>query len=488
MSIFIRIWFFFSLVVVLSLGFIAYTLTQQVKPNVRQVVEDTLAENSNIIAQLVAEDVAQHQVNTPEFDQKIQAALSRQLNATIWQHKKNQINQQLYITDQNGIVIYDSEHQAIGQDYSKWNDVYLTLRGKYGARSTAIYPYDRNSSVMYIAAPIIHQQQLIGVVSIGKPNQSVQPYIERAEQQLVYQALWIAALSLLLASIVAYWLRHSIDKVRRYAQALAPVNQAPFFYSAKELNQVTQALSDMREKLEDRAYVENYVNTLTHELKSPLTAIQASAELLQDDLPLSDQQQFATHIVQQSQRLQSLIERMLLLTRLEKNQHALEFQTLDLNALIQQCVQQQHSALQLKQVQLQLDLPPQCGVYADAFWLRQALNNLLDNARDFCPTQGLIALQLKADPAQHHLQILLFNEGEAIPEYALSRVFETYFSLPRPHNQQRSTGIGLSIVQQIVQQHHGQIHIQNIAENTLDFLKNHASGVLVSITLHTNFT
>ncbi|NNP68392.1 two-component system sensor histidine kinase CreC [Acinetobacter sp. Ac_5812] len=488
MSIFVRIWFFFSLVVVLSLGFIAYTLTQQVKPNVRQVVEDTLAENANIIAQLIAEDVYQHQVDTPEFDQKIQAALSRQLNATIWQHRKEQINQQLYITDPQGIVIYDSEGQAVGQDYSRWNDVYLTLRGKYGARSTATNPYDRNSSVMHIAAPIIYQQQLLGVVSIGKPNQSVQPYIERAEQQLIYQALWIAALSLLLASMVAYWLRHSIDRVRRYAQALAPVNQAPFFYSAKELNQVTQALSEMREKLEDRGYVENYVNTLTHELKSPLTAIQASAELLQDDLPLADQQQFALHIVEQSQRLQSLIERMLLLTRLEKNQHVLEFQSVDLNHLIQQCFQQQHSALQLKQIQTQLDLPEHSLIHADPFWLKQALNNLLDNARDFCPPQGKIAVQLQQDLSHQSITLLFFNEGDAIPEYALNRVFETYFSLPRPHNQQRSTGIGLSIVKQIIQQHHGQISIQNIEANRLDFLAIHRSGVLLTLTLHTNFT
>lgn len=488
MSIFIRIWFFFSLVVVLSLSFIAYTLNQQVKPNVRQVVEDTLAENANIIAQLIAEDVAQKQVSTPEFDQKIQVALSRQLNATIWQHKKDEINQQLYITDQHGIVIYDSEDQAIGQDYSKWNDVYLTLQGKYGARSTATTPYDRNSSVMYIAAPIIYKHQLIGVVSIGKPNQSVQPYITRAERQLIYQALWIAALSLLLASMVAYWLRHSIDKVRRYAQALAPVNQAPFFYSAKELNQVTQALSEMREKLEDRAYVENYVNTLTHELKSPLTAIQASAELLQDDLPLEDQQQFAAHIVEQSHRLQSLIERMLLLTRLEKNQHVLEFQNVDLLKLIRDCLTQQHSALQIKHLQLEVNLPEHYIIYADPFWLKQAINNLLDNARDFCSEYGLIAIQLRKNTATDGIEILLFNEGEAIPKYALNRVFETYFSLPRPHNQQRSTGIGLSIVQQIIQQHQGHITIQNIPENYLDFLKQHKSGVLVKILLHQNFT
>ena len=73
-------------------------------------------------------------------------------------------------------------------------------------------------------------------------------------------------------------------------------------------------------------------------------------------------------------------------------------------------------------------------------------------------------------------------------EYALNRVFETYFSLPRPHNQQRSTGIGLSIVKQIIQQHQGQISIQNIEANRLDFLATHQSGVLLTILLHTNFT
>jgi two-component system sensor histidine kinase CreC len=179
---------------------------------------------------------------------------------------------------------------------------------------------------------------------------------------------------------------------------------------------------------------------------------------------------------------------MLLLTRLEKNQHVLEFQNSDLNVLIQQCFQQQHSALQLKQIQIQLDLPQHCSIYADPFWLKQALNNLLDNARDFCPPQGKIAVRLQHDSPLQSITLLFFNEGDAIPEYALNRVFETYFSLPRPHNQQRSTGIGLSIVKQIIQQHQGQINIQNIEENHLDFLQMHRSGVLLTITLHTNFT
>ena len=62
MSIFIRIWFFFGLVILVGLWFMSYTFNQQVKPNMRQVVEDTLAENANIIAMLVAEDVHDHSV------------------------------------------------------------------------------------------------------------------------------------------------------------------------------------------------------------------------------------------------------------------------------------------------------------------------------------------------------------------------------------------------------------------------------------------
>ncbi|RKG36686.1 two-component system sensor histidine kinase CreC [Acinetobacter rongchengensis] len=488
MSIFIRIWFFFGLIILLGLWFMSYTFNQQVKPNVRQVVEDTLAENANIIAMLVAEDVYENKVSTVQFDAKIQNALNRKLNANIWQHNKKEINQQIYITDAKGIVIYDSQGIATGQDYSRWNDVYLTLKGKYGVRSTRSYEKDANSSTMFIAAPIYYQaipnqqQKLIGVVSIGKPNSSVQPYIQKAEDQLLRQAAWITLLSLFLASLVAYWLKHSIDRVRKYAQALAPVNQIPYFRSAKELNQVALAVENMREKLEDRAYVEHYVNTLTHELKSPLTAIQASAELLKEDLPLNDQQQFASHIHGQSQRLKTLIDRMLLLTRLEKSKHQIEIQSVNLSQLIQHVLDQYASQINAKKILCLLDIEANCTIQADRFWLQQTVANLLDNALDFSPESAKILIQLHRQSHQQ-IQLTVFNEAEWIPEYALTQIFDTYFSLPRPITQQRSSGIGLSIVKQVIEQHHGKITIQNIQANHISSIQPHQQGVLVTISL-----
>lgn len=458
MSIFVRIWFFFSLILVLVLAFMLYTINQQVKPSMRQVVEDTLAENVNIIAQLVAEDVATGRVQQPEFDKKIQSVLSRELRAKIWQFPKSQIHQQLYMTNAQGIVIYDSTGQAVGKDYSQWNDVYLTLRGRYGARSTRQNPDDEMSSVMFISAPIICQNQLIGVVSVGKPNRSVQSYIDHTKQYFVQQALWVALVSLLLASIVAGWLRHSIEQVRRYAQALAPVAQSPYFYSAKELNQVTQAISDMRIALEDRAYVEQYINTLTHELKSPLTAIQASAELLQDDLPYADQRQFAEHIEQQTQRLQQLIERMLLLTRLEKAPYQFERQQLNFSQLVENVLQSYQSRIQQQQYQVYCHICPHLYLESDSFWLTQVVRNVLDNAIDFCDDKLVIHLSQQ----QQWVSLDIVNQGEPIPDFALPQLFERYFSLPRPQTQQRSSGIGLTLVKQVLAGLQGEITINNL--------------------------
>ncbi|WP_374295722.1 two-component system sensor histidine kinase CreC [Acinetobacter sp.] len=469
MSIFVRIWFFFSLILIVVLWFMLYTINQQIKPNVRQVVEDTLAENANIVAQLIAEDVHSGYVNTPEFNVKIQHALSRDLHAQIWQHSKNQIHQQIYITDAKGIVLYDSTGVGTGQDYSQWNDVYLTLRGRYGARSTRTNVDDEQSSTMYIAAPIIYDSQLIGVVSLGKPNFSVQPYISRAQKHFLEKAIWVAIISLLFASIVAWWLRRSIDRVRRYAQALAPVNEAPHFYSAKELNQVTQAVTEMREKLEDRAYVEHYVNTLTHELKSPLTAIQASAEILQDPLPFDHQQHFARNIEEQSKRLRDLIDRMLLLTRLEKSAKKFERERLNLSVLIENLIEAQGSRIQQKKIQLIQQIQPNCELNSDAFWLKQAVNNVLDNALDFTPNEGVVIVQLTEQ--EHHFQIVLFNQGTLIPDFAMTHIFEHYYSLPRPETQQRSSGIGLTIVQQVLDGSGGTIQIKNV-----ESLQNHTNS------------
>ena len=112
--------------------------------------------------------------------ESIDALVQRDVRAQIWNFRKRSFDYRIYVTDARGIVVYDSARQAVGKDYSRWNDVYLTLRGKYGARSTSSDPGDKSSSVMYVAAPIRDGETIIGVAD-RRQGQQDHPALHREQ-------------------------------------------------------------------------------------------------------------------------------------------------------------------------------------------------------------------------------------------------------------------------------------------------------------------
>ena len=462
MSIFLRIWAAFAIVLLVGAYVTINALQDQVKPSVKQAIEDTLADNANLISALVADDLKNQRLQTPEFQEKIAQILARPLRARIWERDKNNVSQQLYITDDQGIVLYDSQGQATGQNYSQWNDVYLTLQGRYGVRSTRSNPEDVNSSVMYVAAPIMDKQRIIGVVSLSKAGRAMQPFIERAQQQMLKQGAIVVVLSLFFSALVAWWLRHAIYQVAQYALTLSPLQRKPLhFWAAQELNQLIAAIDQMRQQLEGKEYVENYVHTLTHELKSPLTAIQASAELLQDELPTEDRLRFCDNIEQQTDKLKRLIEHLLLLARLEKQQLLVKTMV-DLTVVMQKVLADKAPQFQQKQIQCQLDLPQHLFIEAEPFWLEQALSNLVDNALDFTPIGKNILIH--GEKRATSIILMIQNQGQHIPDYALTQLFNRYYSLPRPDTQRKSTGLGLTLVKEVMHLHQATVVITNVEE------------------------
>ena len=459
MSIFLRIWGVFAVVLMLGAYFTVNVLQQQIKPSVKKAIEDTLADNANLLAALLADELKNQVVTQADFEKNIKQVLNRKIPAQIWDYQKTQISQHLYITNDKGIVIFDSRGIAVGQDYSRWNDVYLTLQGRYGVRTTRTNPEDENSSVMYVAAPIYDSQRMIGVVTLIKENKMMLPFIEQAQQKMYQRGMVVLIISLILSALVAWWLRHAIFLVAQYARQLAPKQQQPLhFWAAKELNTLVDSINNMRQELEGKNYIERYVHTLTHELKSPLTAIKASAEILQDSLSTQERQQFSHNIMAQTDKLQLLIERLLLLARLEQQQQ-LQSQVIDFSALIQRIIEQKPAQIQQHQVLINQNIAQGVTVLGEAFWLEQAISNVLDNAIEFTPPHHNISIHLSQSAQQTLLSIS--NQGQAIPEYALSRVFERYYSLPRPNSHHKSTGLGLTLVQEVMSLHHGQASIAN---------------------------
>lgn len=171
------------------------------------------------------------------------------------------------------------------------------------------------------------------------------------------------------------------------------------------------------------------------------------------------------NIETETARLQSLSERLLHLAQVEQRRGLEERVPIALRSLVDELLGAQLPRLQSGAIQAENQVPVEATVVGERFLVRQALANLVDNAVDFTPVGGTLRIDTRAPDerdAALALVVRVFNEGDPIPDYALPRVTERFYSLPRPATGRKSTGLGLSFVREAAHLHDGELQIQNV--------------------------
>jgi two-component system sensor histidine kinase CreC len=457
----LRVLLGYFLIVALAALLLGNVFVQQVKPGVRQAMEDTLADTANVLAELASDDLLAGRIADGRFAARVRAMARRDLDARIWGEAKRHASYRIEVTDAHGIVVFDSAGKEVGRDNSRWNDVHRTLRGQYGARSTRDDPEDETSTVMYVAAPIFDAEgKIAGVLTVSKPNRSIQPFIERSQDTILRWGWVLLGSALLVGVLAAWWLSHQLAALRRYADAVALGERASLPDAAGEFADLGRALESMRRQLEGKQYVERYVHALTHELKSPLAAIRGAAELLEGPLPEADRARFIASIDAQSRRMAGMVDRLLELAALEHRQRIEAPEPVAPETLAREALDDASPRALAQCVELRLHadvgLP---ALHGDPFLLRQLLGNLLDNAIDFSSPGG--AVELCVARSGDHLRIEVMDRGPGVPAFALERAFERFYSLPRPDGGARSSGLGLNFVAEIAKLHGGDVRLGN---------------------------
>ena len=466
MKIGLRVLLGYFLIVAVAALLLGNVFVQQVKPGVRQAMEDTLADTANVLAELASDDLLAGRITTGRFAARIRSMGQREIGGRIWGQVKHGPSYRITVTDARGIVVYDSAGSDVGRDNSRWNDVHRTLRGQYGARSTRDDPNDEMSSVMYVAAPIRDAGgRIAGVLTVSKANRSIQPFIERSQQVILRWGWVLLGSALLVGLVMAWWLSRQLAGLRRYADAVSAGQRASLpergiEKPAGEFADLGRALESMRRQLDGKQYVERYVHTLTHELKSPLAAIRGAAELLEGPLPDADRARFAASIGTQSRRMATMVDKLLALAEVEHRQRIERPEAVDMVALAHEVAEDAGTRAQASRVRLEVHaaeaLP---ALQGDPFLLRRMLANLVDNAIDFSPVEGVVELRLQVEDGA--LIVDVADRGPGIPDYAIERVFERFYSLPRPDGGTRSSGLGLNFVAEIAQLHGGRASLGN---------------------------
>jgi two-component system sensor histidine kinase CreC len=273
-------------------------------------------------------------------------------------------------------------------------------------------------------------------------------------------SLLLFAASLLLGLFFSYWFTQSIRKLVRYAQKVSRGERASLpVIRESELAELGNAVERMRQELEGKNYVENYIHTLTHEMKSPLSAIKGAAELMQENMLPAERDKFLRNILSETDRLQDFVKRMLDLAMIEKRQTLQDVSIINLAELAAAVAAGKESAIKAKGLSVKIDVPVSLQVRGELFLLQQALINLIDNAIDFSGLGGVIEMTGRASGDNCEIEVI--DCGPGIPPFATERVFERFYSLPRPDSGKKSTGLGLSFVREVMELHAGAVTLQN---------------------------
>jgi two-component system, OmpR family, sensor kinase len=232
--------------------------------------------------------------------------------------------------------------------------------------------------------------------------------------------------------------------------------------SQDEIGRLARTFNSMLASIEE-AYraQQRFVSDASHELRAPLTAIQANLELLQrhPEMPDVDRSEALNEAEREAERLTRLVADLLALARADAGV-PLRISLVDLDSVVLDVLESTRPLTHGQVLTLEVLEPVQ--VRGDEDRLKQLFLILLDNALKYTPQQGTVAVQLRR--AQEAAELLVRDTGVGIPQDALPHVFERFYRAdPGRGRDPSGTGLGLAIADWIVCQHHGQIAIASDA-------------------------
>jgi two-component system sensor histidine kinase ResE len=223
-------------------------------------------------------------------------------------------------------------------------------------------------------------------------------------------------------------------------------------------------LEDLAIVQRQHAFYRNFIQNVSHEIKTPLTVIQGHAAKM-GNAPEDREGWLASQriISDETKRLTKLVDNLLTLSRLESSSFDLEYKLTNFGGLLEECILQVSELAEERQLSLSLNQPsglPRISV--DRPRMKQVILNLLDNAIKYTFSGGEITVEVHADEGNKQLICSVRDTGEGIPEEDLPYIFEKLYRAKRTKRRPvEGSGLGLTLAQQIIKAHQGEITVQS---------------------------
>ena len=318
---------------------------------------------------------------------------------------------------------------------------------------------------------ISNTKTVMGMVLLGVPSASIRQVVQTLLWQILAAASGVFLLGMLLVFIAAHHLTKPLSDAAEVASAFT---KGDFSVRAaekgcREVQTLAGSFNNMADELAaSEQSRKDFIANISHEVRSPITSIHGFASgMLDGTVAKEDYPKYLGVIVNETNRLSSLINSMLNLSRMERQDIALALSDFDINEMVRRTIISKIPQLEEKSMELEPVFETEsCFVRADPEQIQQVLINLLDNAIKYTPEHGSITITTETRENTVHLHVKDNGIG-ILPEDA-SHIFERFYKADKAHTVGKGTGLGLAICK-IIMEKHGQTIRLVSGEHGADF-------------------
>ena len=381
-----------------------------------------------------------------------------------------QTDAQIQIYDNNGELLMDSI--GVIEDNVKYIDVQRSLQGEKNNRwigNVSYYDY----KVMALSTPIESDGKVIGVMRLVVSLEAVDKGISNIIVFFLIISMTVLIFSILVSTILAKNIVVPIKKLTIVAEEMAggDLGVRSDTNSRDEIGKLAKTLDYMAEEIQKREQLKNeFISSISHELRTPLTAIKGWVITLDDSQTDKDTLKMGLNIIEkETDRLVNMVEELLDFSKLSSGKMTLNKKEISIKAISDYIDVYMSARARCENKRLNINLDSENKkIYVDIDRIKQVLINLLDNAFKFTEAEGTISISFCS--VEGSLKIIVQDNGCGISKEDLPRVKEKFY---KGKNAKSKNGIGLSICDEIVKLHNGEIFIES----------EEGKGTLVTITL-----
>lgn len=317
---------------------------------------------------------------------------------------------------------------------------------------------------LFVAAPVREEQHIIGLVQLSIPWSRVQAQIVRQWTTFVLTGFLAIIANVIVSLWLAYGVAHPLRQLTAAARRIAAghLDQRIPVTSRDEVGTLAAAFNEMAEQLQEMIHKQHlFIANASHELRSPLTSITLRAEALLENpgMPPEMHRRFLQEVNREADRLRRLAERLLDLSRLQVRPESPVFQVVHLPPILDDALEMMIPRATRAGVQIQRAIPSHLPpVHGSPDDLSEVVVNLLDNALKHTPAGGKVTLG--AQTRNDHVVITVSDTGEGIPAADLAHIFEPFYRVDKARSRRAGgSGLGLTIVKEIVEAHEGTVDV-----------------------------